>query len=174
MFNNLSKGSNLVLFLILFITFFSPSCASQEEKLSLAKQEVEVINSKLDKAVMITGLMFRDENRFAYRAYFVDDKLVYIFSDNNHGTQSASTNFYYFNKEKLLYYSSQEVGFDPVRKNKKRSIKTDIYFDGNEILESVRTITGNYAEINNEEVEKIKEDALKLYNAALEKKKYSK
>jgi hypothetical protein len=170
MIKSISNNSQVILFILLFLTFFSPSCASQEERLALAKQEVEIINSKLDKAEMVTGLMFRGENRYSYRAYFLDNKLVYIFSDINIGSRSASTNFYYFHKGNLIYLSQQEVGFDPVEKKRKRSIKTDIYFDGKEVLESVRIVSGNYAEVNKEELDEIQEEAEKLYNAAIEKK----
>lgn len=170
MFIKISDISKLFYLILLLITFLSPSCASQEEKLTLAKQEVEIINSKLDKAEMVTGLMFRGENRYAYRAYFLDNKLVYIFSDINIGSRSASTNFYYFHKDNLIYMSQQEVGFDPVENKRKRSVKTDIYFDGKEVLESVRIVSGKYAEVSKEEIYEVQEEAEKLYNAAIEKK----
>lgn len=170
MLKNISNNSQLSLLILLFVTFFTPSCASQEEKLTLAKQEVEIINSKLDKAEMVTGLIFRGEKRYSYRAYFLDNKLVYIFSDINIGSYSASTNFYYFNKGDLIYLSQQEVGFDPVQKKRKRSIKTDIYFDNKEVLESEKTISGKYVEVTNEEIEEILQEAKKLYDAAIEKK----
>lgn len=174
MIKNSSKNSQSILFLILFVTFFTPSCASQEEKLTLAKQQVDIINNKLDKAEMITGLMFRGENRYSYRAYFVDDKLVYIFSDINLGSRSSATNFYYFQKGNLIYLNHQEVGFDPIQKKRKRSINTEVYFDGNEVLESIKTVSGNYAEVTKEEIEEILEDAKSLYNSAKEKKESSK
>lgn len=170
MFKGISKNFQLIFLILLFLTFFSPSCASQEEKLTLAKQEVEIINSKLDKAEMVTGLMFRGKNRYAYRAYFLDNKLVYIFSDINIGSRSASTNFYYFHKGNLIYLSQQEVGFDPVENKRKRSVKTDIYFDGKEVLDAVRIVSGKYAEVTKEEIDEVQEEAEKLYNAAIEKK----
>jgi len=169
MFNTFFNRSQWMYLSILFVAFFSASCASQEERLQLAKQEVEIINSKLDKAEMITGLMFRGENRFSYRAYFVDDELVYIFSDVNIGSISASTNFYYFHNGNLIYLNKQEVGFDPVQKKRKRSVKTEIYFDKEEILESVKIVSGNYAELPHEEIEEIQKDAKSLYNTAMEK-----
>lgn len=170
MFNNISNSYQLFFLIFLFLTFFTPSCASQEERLALAKQEVEIINSKLDKAEMVTGLMFMGENRYSYRAYFLDDNLVYIFSDINIGSRSASSNFYYFHNGNLIYLSQQEVGFGPGESKRKRSVKTDIYFDGKEVLESVRLVSGNYAEITQNEIDASQEEAEKLYNAAIEKK----
>jgi len=169
MFNTFFNSSQWFYLSILFVTFFSASCASQEERLQLAKQEVEIINSKLDKAEMISGLMFRGENRFSYRAYFVDDELVYIFSDINFGSNSASTDFYYFQNGNLIYLNRQEVGFDPIQQKRKRSVKTEIYFDRDEILESVKTVAGNYAEITQEEIEEIQRNAESLYSTAMEK-----
>lgn len=167
-------NSRLFLFIVLIVILFTPSCASQEEKLILARQEVELINNKLNKAEMITGLMFRDESRFAYRAYFVDGKLLYVFADVIIGGFSGSTNFYYFNKGKLFFISQDEVGFDSKNAKRKRTKKTEIYLDDNQVLESTRIIAGNYADIPPEEIEMIRNDADKLYNLALEKYRASK
>ena len=174
MFINLFKTKQLFFLTVLIVTSFSPSCASQEERLALAKQEVEIINSKLDKSEMITGLIFRGEKRYHYRAYFVDEKLVYIFSDMNVGIRSASTNFYYFQKGDLLYFKKDEVGFDPANVKRKMSVKSEIYFDGDDVLESVKTVRGEYDEITQEELDEILEEAKKLYEAAIEKKASSK
>lgn len=164
------SSTNLILLVVLFQTIFAPSCASQEERLQLAKQEVEVINSKLDNAEWIKGLAFRNENRYSYRAYFIDDELVYIFSDVNLGIASAASNYYYFHKGKLIYFKKEEVGFDNLESKKKRSIKIDIYFDGDEVLESTKIYAKNYDELTQEEIQAILEEAKKLYKTANEKR----
>lgn len=170
MINNSSYKLNWILLVIFFQTIFAPSCASQEERLQLVKQEVEIINKKLDNAEMVTGLAFRGENRYSYRAYFIDDELIYIFSDVNLNIYSGSTNYYYFNNGNLIHCNKHEVGFDKSDAKKKRSVKIDIYFDGDKVLEATKIFAKNYDEISKEEVKMILDEADMLYNKAKEKK----
>jgi hypothetical protein len=159
-----------LIFLLIFFIILAPSCASQEEKLELVKQEVEVINSKIDTKNMVRGLAFLDEKRFSYRGHFIDDELVYIYADVNIGVLSSSTYLLYFDNGKLIYFSQNEVGFDETSK-RKRDIKADIYFDGKTVLESTKMIRGNYTDITDEEIEEIHKIAELLYNKAVVKKK---
>lgn len=169
-FNNGHK----LFFVFLFIMLFTQSCASQEEKIELIRQEVEVINNKVDTKNIIKGLTFKDEKRLQYRGHFVDDKLVYIFCDANIGILSSATYLIYYKNGNPIYININEVGFSSGEKKRKRDIKAEIFFDGENVLESSKMVSGNYTEFTDEEVKELLEISKLVYDAAIEKKEASK
>ncbi|MCS7052105.1 MAG: hypothetical protein NZM09_00075 [Ignavibacterium sp.] len=168
---NILRNNNQIIFLfvILFI-IISPSCASQEEKLELAKQEVELIKNKIDTKNMVTGLAFKDEKRFSYRGHFIDDKLVFIFSDTFIGVTGSATYMFYYKDGKLIYFNENSIKVPSNSSGKKQSILTDIYFDGDQVLESTRVVQGLFTDVSDEEIKEIIEISNLLYNKIIEKK----
>ncbi|MCX8104866.1 MAG: hypothetical protein N3D80_03210 [Ignavibacterium album] len=155
---------------ILFVSFLflltAYSCASREEKVELIKQEVEVIKNKADKAEMFTGLFVAGENRSNFRAYFDNDELIYIYEDLSKGYWSGVTNLYFFKDEELIYLSQKEVGFEGPDSKTKRSIEVEIYFDGDEVLESSKKLKGQFVDIPQEEIKEIIDHTKKLLEVA--------
>lgn len=157
------KFSIIVSFLFLLTAY---SCASREEKIELIKQEVEVIKNKTDKAEMYTGLFVQGENRSNFRAYFDDNDLIYIYEDLAKGYWSGVTNLYFFKNDELIYFSQKEVGFEGPNSKNKRSIEVEIYFDGQNVLESSKKLKGQFVDIPQEEITDILQHTKKLMEVA--------
>lgn len=157
------KFSIIVSFLFLLTAY---SCASREEKIELIKQEVEVIKNKTDKAEMYTGLFVQGENRSNFRAYFDDKDLIYIYEDLAKGYWSGVTNLYFFKNDELIYFSQKEVGFEGPNSKNKRSIEVEIYFDGQNVLESSKKLKGQFVDIPQEEITDILQHTKKLMEVA--------
>ncbi|GMU95659.1 MULTISPECIES: hypothetical protein [Ignavibacterium] len=155
---------------ILFISFLffltAYSCASREEKVELIKQEVEVIKNKTDKAQMLTGVFVQGENRSNFRAYFDDNDLIYIYEDLAKGYWSGVTNLYFFKDDELIYLSQKEVGFEGPDSKTKRSVEVEIYFDGENVLESSKKLKGQFVDIPREEINEILSHTKKLIEVA--------
>jgi len=166
--------SNFKILFAISIIIFSPSCASQEEKIELIKQEVEVIIKKLNDAEMINGMLFSGERKYVYRAYFEDDELIYIFTDIYIGSRSASTNYYYFKNNNLIFANINEVGYEGLKTKKKRSLKMDVYFDGDKVLDYSKSLGNNYDVLTEDETNQILSEVKKLYNRAIEKRQATK
>lgn len=157
------KFSIIVSFLFLLTAY---SCASREEKIELIKQEVEVIKNKTDNAEMYTGLFVQGENRSNFRAYFDDNDLIYIYEDLAKGYWSGVTNLYFFKNDELIYFSQKEVGFEGPNSKNKRSIEVEIYFDGQNVLESSKKLKGQFVDIPQEEITDILQHTKKLMEVA--------
>lgn len=153
----------IVSFLFLLTAY---SCASREEKVELIKQEVEVIKNKTDKAEMYTGIFVQDQNRSNFRAYFDNNELIYIYEDLSKGYWSGVTNLYFLKDEELIYLSQKEVGFEGPDSKTKRSIEIEIYFDGNDVLESSKKLKGQYVDIPQEELKELIDHSKKLLEVA--------
>lgn len=154
----------LIVSFVFLLTAYS--CASREEKIELIKQEVEVIKNKTDKAEMYTGLLVQDENRSNFRAYFDDKDLIYIYEDLSKGYWSGVTNLYFFNDDELIYFSQKEVGFEGPDSKNKRSIELELYFDGQNVLESSKKLKGQFVDIPQEEISEILNHTKKLVEVA--------
>lgn len=170
---SLNNGHKLF-FVLLFIILFTQSCASQEERVELIRQEVEVINNKVDNKNIIKGLAFKEEKRLQYRGHFIDDKLVYIFCDANLGVLSSATYMIYYKNGEPIYINIIEIGFSAGQQKRKRDVKAEIFFDGENVLESSKMISGNYTEFTDEEVKELLDISKLVYDAAIEKKEASK
>lgn len=157
------KYSLLVSFLFLLTAY---SCASREEKVELIKQEVEVIKIKTDKAEMYAGLFVQGENRSNFRAYFDGKDLIYIYEDMAKGYWSGATNLYFFKDDELIYFSQKEVGFDGPDSKSKKSVEIEIYFDGQNVLESSKKLKGQFVDIPQEEIDEILGHTKKLMEVA--------
>lgn len=157
------KYSIIVSFLFLLTAY---SCASREEKIELIKQEVEVIKIKTNNAEMYTGLFVEGENRSNFRAYFKGKDLIYIYEDLAKGYWSGVTNLYFFKDDELIYFSSKEVGFEGLNSKNKRSIEIEIYFDGQNVLESTKKLKGELVDIPQEQITDILQHTKKLMEVA--------
>ncbi|AFH48786.1 Hypothetical protein IALB_1075 [Ignavibacterium album JCM 16511] len=157
------KFSIIVSFLFLLTAY---SCASREEKIELVKQEVEMIKNKADKAEMYSGLFVQGENRSNFRAYFDDKDLIYIYEDLAKGYWSGVTNLYFFKYDELIYFSQKEVGYDGPDSKNKRSIELELYFDGQNVLESSKKLKGQFVDIPQEEISEILNHTKKLVEVA--------
>lgn len=159
---------NLKIIVLVLLLFILPanSCASREELIELIKQEVELIKNQSDNAEMFTGLFVQGENRSSFRAYFLNDELIFIYEDMAKGFWSGVTNLYYFKGEELIYFSQNEVGFESASSKNKRKVEVEIFFDGENILESSKKIKGQVVDISQEEIRDIIEHKNKLVDVA--------
>jgi hypothetical protein len=142
------------------------SCASREERIELIKQEVEVILKKTDKAEFFTGLFVEGENRSEFRAYFDDKDLIFINEDLAKGFWSGVTNLYYFKNDELIFFSQKEVGFEGPDSKNKRTIEIEIYFDGENILDSTKKLKGQLVDLPQEEIQQIINHSKKIQEVA--------
>lgn len=152
--------------ILLFFLLTAYSCASREEKVEMIKQEVEVIKNKADKSEMYTGVFVEGEKRSNFRAYFDDKDLIYIFEDMAKGYWSGVTNLYYFKDDELIYFYQKEVGFEDANSKNKRSIELEIYFDGENVLDSSKKIKGQFVDVPQEEINEILQHKNKLLEVA--------
>lgn len=144
------------------ITLFLPflmiiSCASSEEKLQNIKDYVEKISAEIKFEDGFNSIKVKGEKRSRFRSYYQNDEIVFINEDMNIGNRGDSANKYFFRNGELVYYKEDTIVLkdDSLNISGKSIIRIEIYFDGTNVLHSVRTIKGLEMTLRNEEINSI-------------------
>ena len=133
--------------------FILISCASKDEKLQTIKDYVAKISSETKIEDGFDLIKVEGEKRAIYRAYYQEEELVFINENLDIGIRGKSSNRYFFRHNELVYYSEQTILLydDSLKINKKTMLKSDIYFDGANVLESERIISGTVTPLSDKE-----------------------
>lgn len=125
----------------LFIIIF---CAAKDDKVQTIKDYVAKISSETKIEDGFDLIKVEREKRSKYRAYYQNEELVFINENLDIGMRGKSSNRYFFRHNELVYYSEQTILLqdDSLKINTKTMLKSDIYFDSTNVLESARIIGG--------------------------------
>lgn len=144
------------------------NCASREEKLERTKEFVSHISETLKnikgKNIVLTNSEMSSRSTY----YIIDDKISYI-NEEQYTQTGHFVNLYYFQNDRLVHINSR--GMDYVNENDKltkKSIRAQIYFYQEEVLESTIIENGNRAELNENEKSRILTHSQKLFSLASE------
>jgi hypothetical protein len=145
----------LSIFLLPFLLVLS--CASKDEKLQNIKDYVEKISNEIKFEDGFDAIKVRGEKRSRFRSYYQNDELVFINEDMNIGNRGNSANKYYLRNNTLVYYSEQSLIMkdDSLKIKSKSMIRTEIYFSGNETIQSERILQGNSLPLTDAEIKSI-------------------
>ncbi|MFO7526254.1 MAG: hypothetical protein R6W68_12455 [Ignavibacteriaceae bacterium] len=144
------------------------NCASREEKLEKTKEYVNQIKEALTN-IKGESIVWTDSSMSSRSTYYIiDDKIKYI-NEEQYTRTGHFVNLYYFNNDKLVHINSR--GMDYVNENdklKKKASRVQIYFDDDEVLESIIIENGVEVELNENNKLFILDHSKKLMSLARE------
>jgi len=146
---------NIFTYLLPFLMIIS--CASSEEKLQNIKDYVVKLSAEIKFEDGFDAIKVRGEKRSRFRSYYQNNELVFINEDMNIGNRGDSANKYFFRNGILVYYKEDTIlkKDDSLNVYGKTPLRTEIYFDGNSVLQSERIIKGVLLPLSDKEINSI-------------------
>ena len=153
----MKKTISISIFLIAI--FFINSCVGREYTEEGIKEIVEEINVKLDNAVEEEFNWGSPEAFSTFRAFYSDDKLIFINEAYTYRKPAESINRYYLKDGKMLHLISKKLGYEKNKvsgKGMKVITKLELYSDPDENILLYNKLANNKREtLTDEEAEKI-------------------
>lgn len=135
-------------FLLTLCILLLLNCASREEKLERTKEFVNQIKEALisikGESIVLTDSSISSRSTY----YIIDDKICYI-NEEQYTRTGHFVNLYYYQNDRLVHINSR--GMDYVNDNDKlikKSIRAQIYFNNEEVLESTIIENGDNIELD--------------------------
>lgn len=155
-------------FLITLSILLLLNCASREEKLERTKESVNHISEALKnikgESIVLTNTDMSSRSTY----YIIDNKIGYI-NEEQYTHTGHFVNLYYFLNDRLIHINSR--GMDYIKDNdklNKKSIRAQIYFDDEEVLEATIIENGKEVELNDSLKIRILTHSQKLISLARE------